>query len=130
MKKHLILMTALLSLGITHNCESSVKAKDNGGACEKAYECKSNVCTDKKCEPGKKNAGEKVIYLEECASQKVSCVPDEEYWKNELKKEKEGGPNVCEQIIRNREGEWRHGDEETGSRYAVSGSVYDRLVCS
>jgi len=78
MKKHLILMTALLSLGITHNCESSVKAKDNGGACEKAYECKSNVCTDKKCEPGKKNAGEKVMYLEECATQKVSCVPDEQ----------------------------------------------------
>jgi hypothetical protein len=110
MKKHLILMTAMLSFGITHNCESSVKAKDNGEACEKAFHCKSNVCTGNKCEPGKKNAGEKVIYLEECASQKVSCKPDEGIWKDELKKEKEGGANVCETIIKNREElEWKCG---------------------
>jgi hypothetical protein len=103
MKKHLILMTALLSFGITHNCESSVKAKNNGEACEKAFHCKSNVCTGNKCEPGKKNAGEKVIYLEECASQQVSCKPNEEIWKDKLKKEKEGGANVCETIIKRSE---------------------------
>ncbi len=84
MNIHLMIMTAMLSLGISYSCESSDTYKNNGEVCEKVGDCKSLVCIDKQCEPGKARPGEKVLFLEECASQKVSCVPDKNLWRNEL----------------------------------------------
>jgi hypothetical protein len=95
MKKHLMLMTAMLSFGITHNCESSDKIKNNGEACKDAGECKSNVCTDEKCALGIKMAGDAVFFTEECASKKVSCTPSKVYSKEEIEK-LGGGGAICE----------------------------------
>lgn len=73
MKIHLLTMTVMFFFCVTHNCEAQVAAKDKDAACEKAEECKSNVCTDKKCAQGirqKDDVG--AGRPEECASGKAT----------------------------------------------------------
>jgi len=72
MKIHLMVMTAMLSFCITNNCEAqTAEKKDNDAACEKAKDCKSNVCTDKKCAQGTMTGGDGFAeYDEMCASGK------------------------------------------------------------
>lgn len=55
MKIHLMIMTAMLSLCITHNGEAQdneeldTTKKSTGETCASADECQSNLCTDNKC---------------------------------------------------------------------------------
>ena len=80
MKKHLILMAAMISLGITNNCEAQgAEKKKETEACEKAEDCKSDVCTDKKCAQGTKERGETGWGREECASGRAQCPYDAEH---------------------------------------------------
>src|SRR5258708_608148 len=71
MKIHLLVMTAILSYCITHNCKAQEEDKrnvDKGQQCDTNGDCKSNVCTEKKCAQGNKQTSELVVLQEECES--------------------------------------------------------------
>lgn len=88
MKINLMMMTAMLCFCVTHTSQAQdPQPKNEGEVCEKAEDCKSNVCTDKKCAPvsvvdqtvvseqGKKTKGEKVEWVaNECESGKMEPV--------------------------------------------------------